>query len=215
MAESRRPREIPGQHGNLFRRQVDQEPFRYDESVARAAESLEEAPPRRRVGQVESDPLESTTGLLAGESFLLVREEIGKVDFDPPESRGQVHAIRSRVEARREVHDRVGALRDALPDEPVEEIRPRDPRPRVAGRQRLGDPQTARSREPAGEGIAEERVRPVVFPRAVGRGPERRVRDVSDERVRRHTARSVSSSSRIPGTRDRPRRRAAPRRASG
>jgi hypothetical protein len=60
-------------------------------------------------------------------SNFLVVEYFGQINFDPVQRRGQLHAVRSGVQSRCEVHNHVRTLRHLLADDSVEQIGARHP----------------------------------------------------------------------------------------
>jgi hypothetical protein len=125
-------REIFRERADLPAVQVDQESLRDDErSLRPRAEPGKKRAPRGHVRKIEPDALEGAARPLLAQDGLLVTEDPGQVHLDPGKRRVERHPVRAGVEAGGEVDDHVGALRDLLRDETVEEDRAHDPGPGV------------------------------------------------------------------------------------
>src|SRR4029078_6785417 len=122
--------------------------------------------------------------LLAGEYFLLVREELRQIDLDPAQRRRELHAIRPRVEPGGEIEYRINARAETARDVLIEEIRAHHPGPSVAlvHGHRRPDLLAALTRQPPRQWIMEERVAPLRLTRAEDSRPPRCIGDVADER---------------------------------
>ena len=71
---------------------------------------LEQFTAPRAVGEVHGDALQLAARFLPRELFLLVREQVGEVPFDPSQAAGQGQTVRPGVETGGEVHDRMHAV---------------------------------------------------------------------------------------------------------
>jgi hypothetical protein len=129
----------------------------------RGARLRRHGPSLRGVGEIRGLTRELAAGLLTGQPLLLVREDISEIHLDPAERRREREAIRPRIEARREVDDRVGTVLHPTEDHLVENRCPHDERPRHPARSAQGaeDLLAAFARERPRVRVAEQRVGPL------------------------------------------------------
>jgi hypothetical protein len=133
---------------------------------------FEDAPASGPVGKIERHAFEQTHRLFIAENFRLVRQDVGKVHFNPTKRRRQLHPVRPRVQTCGQVDDQINSLLNLFFDQRIEEIGARRLRPIDPDeRKRLGDLLAAFARQTARKRIAKHRVRPVRFSRAIDRDP--------------------------------------------
>jgi hypothetical protein len=165
--------------------QINEQSFGQHGNVGRlAAKAREQPAPRVDVGQIETHALERAPGARIAQNLFLVAENLRQIDLHPPQRRREIHSVGTRIESRGKIQDEIGAGGDELRDVPIEEIRARGPGPRVLlpDRQRIGDLLSTLAGQRPGVRIAEHRVGPLAFARAIDGDPARGIGDVADQR---------------------------------
>ena len=132
VGEARDRGEVASKRTNVLGRKVNEQTLaQYQHPLRFAAKPGEKLPPGARVRQIQPHALEPANRFFVGEDFFFVVKDSGQVHFNPTKRGGKRHAVRPRVEAGREVDDRVRALRDLVHDVAVHDIGARNPRPSV------------------------------------------------------------------------------------